>query len=320
MHCYEQLLTVAFDENDTRNTLGVTGMTTLLTAMILLRKEDNAIAHDNRGWIFAIDNILSVLLYRDVFTHYRTNLVGELQLSFTLELDATKTIRDLEQRSVLTHIKRAIVKGYNGIPSLTSEEEAPEIFPKDIVLRDKTLLSNWYDMGCLRIPKRVHLTFGICVDDTQRVYRNKPQLLFQIIAHNLSKHILDRRSFSPMFQNYARNKSVGFRLLEAKPSELKVYLYDNYIPSLPLEGIHAPDTMRTNTQTPYTEMNESFHILSNYDNTQHGNFTATDVQRELVKAFQKEELLLGTEEYVSKIIERNMVGLLLLKYININIT
>ncbi|ETO19136.1 hypothetical protein RFI_18103 [Reticulomyxa filosa] len=335
MHCYRELMAIMYDEHDTRsNTVGIGGMTTFLTAMMLLRKDDNAIAHDNRGWIFAIDNILSVLLYRDHYSYYLTNWVGgndnffffyphmfcKLQLSFTMEVDDTSNFRELQNRNVLYLMKEAIVKGYKGIPSLTGEEDTPDIPHNDIILRDKKILQKY----SLNTRTQVHMTFGIRVNDSQRMHRHKPQLVFQHIAIKLSRHILDRRSFMQMFQNHIRG--TPFRLVEIKPSELYAFPYQDYVPSMVVDinrqiSANIPDTIRTNTEAAQMSMQtrtysagdlhgiqeSSFHFLSNYRNTQHGNFTATDVKREFSKAFQGEELMLDTEQYVSKIIERNMV-------------
>ncbi|ETO28881.1 hypothetical protein RFI_08245 [Reticulomyxa filosa] len=307
MHCYRELMNIVYDERDTRNTVQMGGMTHFFDAMSFLRKEDNAIAHDNRGWIFTIDNLLCILLYRDYHCFHKTNLLGELQLSLTVQLENGKTLKDLENRNALYIMKEAIIKGYKGIPSLTEEDHIPDINCNDIILRKKTALRKWYDLGFCNTPTLVHLTFGIRVDDTQLVYRYKPQLVFQHIAFALSRHILDRRSFLPMFQRHVRGKPVGCRLLDVKPSELEAFPYPDYVSSF------VPRTRTQTTANPadffrnMTTANNEFSPSSTSNVASYGFFSTVDIKREFSRAFQEEELLLDTEQYVSKIIERSMV-------------
>eukprot|EP01084_Bolivina_argentea_P080253 145415_1 len=117
MECYLSLCRATFSDIHIPDPQ-IRNVTKKIEDVILsLRAIDHAISPNDSsaGWVTVIDNVLSVLLYRNV-DEYRKNFLGELRLTLIIEENKTTKLSNYENREVLIAIKQAITYSFCGQP------------------------------------------------------------------------------------------------------------------------------------------------------------------------------------------------------------
>ena len=117
------------------------------SALALLRENDHAVAQKTAGWVTTIDNILCVLLFRDLSRSHRAHLVGELTFSMVLEGTKTTNLELFEDSTLLSAIKQSVISSFVGIPEdVVAEQNRFEDY--DVVLRAKKMEHNQFCACC----------------------------------------------------------------------------------------------------------------------------------------------------------------------------
>jgi hypothetical protein len=211
-------------------------------ALAILRKFDTAVCDRNQGWVTTVDNILTVLLYRDYF-YYSKDFIGELQFSVSLEIGSRQSsIRELDQRAVIYRIKQSLLAGYHGLSAINktvlsagydSDDEHSSnsslMSVDTLVLRHKenvTQIGNCCYCCVSRDSQLVKMTFGIVADltPTKAPQNRYYPYQFMYIAKQLFTKI-HTRSFVNIFNTYSRKMKFNFRMREINADELKAVQY-----------------------------------------------------------------------------------------------
>eukprot|EP01083_Nonionella_stella_P171347 585111_1 len=236
MICYESVCRVVFDDNVSSNNLdNVSLVQKIKKAFNLLRACDSAVALSTNGWVTTIDNILCVLLYRDISWH-RSNFIGELKISLVVQGAAGTDVSHYESAAVLRAIKQGIRSCYIGIPKLN--EAVDNAFDvQNVLLREKETeqahICACCPCGACETNHLVRLTFGIQCDDSrcdtsnvQDIYKFNKQFPYKFLYQ--AKRIFEqiyRRKFGRLFDTSARKLGAQLKLYEIHSYDLTVSEY-----------------------------------------------------------------------------------------------
>eukprot|EP01084_Bolivina_argentea_P126671 224239_1 len=238
MVCYESLCNVIFNDTVSSHNLSDIGdFQKIKKAFGILRANDHAIASKTCGWVTTIDNLLSVLLYRDL-SWYNCNFIGELRISLLIESNKSSKLHNYENKALLTAIKKSIVYAFCGVPLLQEAQDNVLDINYIVLRRKKTENNNLCSCVTRCCGQQAHLarlTFGILCDDSKpntiNTMNNKFAKQFPYKFLFQSKRLYEqifRNKFTKLFDSSCRKQRAQLKCTEIHTYDLSIFPYPKY--------------------------------------------------------------------------------------------